>query len=292
MKKLFYHALLFLMIFLGTAAMKSDKPAYQFFDAQGKKADYKDVVKAALESDVVFFGEQHNNPIDHWLQLELSKALIGERQGMVVMGAEMFETDNQLLLDEYLGGRIKKNNFKEEARLWKNYNTDYEPLVELAKSNGIPFIATNIPRRYAAVVNKSGFEGLDSLSDEARAYIAPLPIAYDPELKGYKDMLEMMGGQGGHASANLPKAQAAKDATMAHFISRNWLAGKIFIHFNGTYHSDNFQGILWYLKRERPQLRILTISSVEQPDIDELSEEGAGLADFILCTPESMTKTN
>lgn len=285
--------LLYLSLALLTlTSMKGDKPAYQFFDIKGKKADFADVVRSALDADVVFFGEQHNNPINHWLQLELSKTLLEERKADVVMGAEMFESDNQLILDEYLSGRIKKNNFKEEARLWKNYTTDYEPLVELAKSSGIRFIATNIPRRYASLVNKSGFEGLDSISVAAREFVAPLPIAYDPELKCYKDMLEMMGGAGGHVSANLPKAQAAKDATMAYFIRKNWSSGKLFIHFNGSYHSDNFQGIIWYLRQAEPGIRILTISSVEQPEIGELAEENLNLADYVLCTPADMTKTH
>jgi len=204
----------------------------------------------------------------------------------------MFESDNQMVLDEYLAGQIKQSSFEKEARLWKNYNTDYKPLVEFAKENGLPFIATNIPRRYASVVHKNGFEGLDAFSDEAKKLIAPLPVKYDPELKGYKAMMEMMGGMGGgHANANLPKAQAIKDATMAHFILENWEAGKTFIHYNGTYHSNDFEGIVWYLKQEKPDLQILTIASVEQDTITDLKEEHVGVADYILCVPTSMTKT-
>jgi len=48
-----------------------------------------------------------------------------------------------------------------------------------------------------------------------------------------------------HGGENLPKAQALKDATMAFFISENYIFGKIFIHFNGAYHSDNYEEILW-----------------------------------------------
>lgn len=69
-------------------------------------------------------------------------------------------------------------------------------------------------------MNRNGFEGLDSLDAAAKTYIAPLPVAYDAELPGYKSMIEMMGGQGGHVNENLPKAQAVKDATMAYFINK------------------------------------------------------------------------
>jgi hypothetical protein len=144
-------------------------------------------------------------------------------------------------------------------------------------------------------VTMDGFRGrnnvLISLSMEAKNLLPPLPVLYDPELKGYKGMLEMMGGMGGHANTNLPKAQAIKDATMAHNILENYAENHIFLHFNGTYHSNDYEGIVWYIKQDRPDLTILTIASVEQDEIDELNEEYEGLADVVLCIPSRMTKT-
>ena len=280
---------LIIILFISTA-FKSDKQAYQFFNEKGKKEKYKKVLKAALNADVVFFGEQHNNPVCHWLQYELTKDLYNEKDSMLVLGAEMFETDDQLLLDEYLSGLIKQSNFEKEAKLWTNYRTDYKPLVEFAKKNELEFIATNVPRRYAAMVNKGGFEALDSLSPEAKELLPPLPPVYDPELEGYKKMMEMMGGMG-HASENLPKAQALKDATMAYNILKNLRKGELFIHYNGAYHSKNFEGIVWYLLQENPELEILTIANEEQSQIDSLKSIHEGIASFILVTPESMTKT-
>jgi uncharacterized iron-regulated protein len=280
-----------LFVFILGSAMKSDKPAYQFYNLKGKDVEYKDVLNAALGSDIVFFGELHDSPICHWLELELTKDLFSEKKENLVIGAEMFETDNQLILNEYLSGKIKERNFEEEAKLWKNYKTDYKPLVKFALSNKIPFIATNIPRRYAALVNKSGLEALDSLSEEAKAYLPPLPIAFDPELKGYKELVKMMVEAGGHDTLYIAKAQAVKDATMANSILRNWKKGNLFIHYNGSYHSDNFEGIVWYIHQAKPDLRILTISAVEQDGLDTLAQDNARLADYILCIPSSMSKT-
>ena len=288
MKKIVLFAL---VLFLLSAAMSSDKPAYKFFDLKGKEAEYKDVLKSALAADLIFFGEMHNSPICHWLELELTKDLYAEKKESLVMGAEMFETDNQLILNEYLSGKIKEKNFEAEAKLWDNYKTDYKPLVVFALNNKIPFIATNVPRRYASLVNKAGFEGLDSLSNEAKAFLPPLPVAYDPELKGYKEMMSMMGDSSMHVSPNIPKAQAIKDATMAYFILKNLQEGQVFIHYNGTYHSDNFEGIVWYIRQSRPDLRIMTISSIEQDDLEKLDGENSSLADYTLCVPASMSKT-
>ena len=281
---------LLLSVFALTVAMKNDKPAYKLFNSEGKQVKYKTLLKNALESDIVFFGEMHNNPICHWLQLELTSDIFEKKGELLVMGAEMFETDNQLILDEYLNELIKTKNFENEAKLWPNYKTDYKPLVEFAKENNLNFIATNIPRRYAAVVHKKGFEGLDSLNREAKVLIAPLPVKYDPELNCYKNMLKMMGGMG-HVNTNLPKAQAIKDATMSYFILENLSEGTLFVHYNGTYHSNDFEGIVWYLKQENPDLKILTIASVEQKEIDELSDEYLNIANYVLVIPENMTKT-
>nr|NQU92587.1 ChaN family lipoprotein [Bacteroidota bacterium] len=215
MKKLNFLVALATLILL--TSMKSDNPAYRLYNTLGKEVKYKKLVKAAAQADIVLFGESHNNPISHWLQLQLTKDLYAVRGASLVLAAEMFESDNQLLLDEYISGSIRQKNFEDEAKLWKNYTTDYKPLVEFAKDSNLYFIASNIPRRYASIVHKGGFEALNDLSTQAKALIAPLPITYDPELECYKGMLEMMGGMA-HANENLPKAQAAKDATMAYFI--------------------------------------------------------------------------
>lgn len=272
-------------------SMDRNPDAFKFYDSEGDESSFKKLLDKAMDADVILFGELHNNPINHWLQLELTKALYERTGDKLIMGAEMFEADNGLIVNEYLLGKVKDRNFEAEARLWPNYKTDYKPLLQFARDSSVRFIATNIPRRYASLVNKEGFDGLNSLDDEAKRFIAPLPVAYDPELSGYKSMLTMMEGSD-HVNENLPKAQAIKDATMAHFILKNLRAGDKFIHFHGTYHSDNFQGIMWYLKQAKPELKIITISSAEQDDISKVSDENKGKADFILLTPASMTKTN
>jgi len=282
-------------IFVLLVSAKSDKPAYRVFNSKGHAADYGDILKAAKNADVVFFGESHTNPICHWLELQLAKDLYKEKKGQLIIGAEMFERDNQLLLNEYISSMIRKKDFEAEAKLWPNYKTDYAPIVDFAAKKGIKFIATNIPRRYSAIVNLKGFEGLDSINSVERGMIAPLPLKYNPELDCYKKIREMFAGSQTHMGDNLPKAQAIKDATMAHFILKNLNDGYVFYHINGSYHSENYEGIVWYLKeynkRNATDLKILTITTVEQDDLDELEKDNLGKADFIVCIPEDMTKT-
>ncbi len=275
-----------LLLFFTIVTFAQDKKAYQLFDKNGKKVSYKKLLKAAEGTQVVLFGEFHNNAISHWLELELTKDVAENKA--VVLGAEMLEADNQKQVNQYLNGDINQKKLDSTARLWPNYKTDYKPLVDFAKENKLQFIATNIPRRFASLVSKKGFEALEKLTDEEKTWIAPQPIPYDATLPGYVEMLKMMGE---HTSPNMPKAQASKDATMAYFISKNLKDGTTFIHYNGSYHSDNFEAISWYLKTYQPNVKIVTISSVEQKDLTKLDIENHNKANFIIVIDEDVTKT-
>jgi uncharacterized iron-regulated protein len=287
-------AILFILA-LSFQSFSQDKPAYKVFTGEGRKADYKDILKEAEKADIVFFGESHDNPIAHWLELELTKELFAVKGKDLILAAEMFETDNQILIDEYFAGIIKESSFESEVRLWKNYATDYKPLLNFAKEKGLRFVASNIPRRYASVVASGGFEALQKLTTEALKYIAPLPVEYDPELACYKDMLSMGGAIGGKMESkvneNLPKAQAIKDATMAKSITNNWQKGQTVIHYNGSYHSDRHMGIIWYLNKYNPSLKVATVTTVVQDNIDKIEDDNKGQADFVIVIPSSMTRT-
>ena len=272
--------------FFSMSAISQNKLPYQLFDKKGKKTSYEKLLRAAATSEVVLFGEFHNNSISHWLQLELTKDISDKKN--IVLGAEMIEADNQKQLNQYLNSEIDQKKLDSTARLWKNYPTDYKPLVDFAKEKKVSFVATNIPRKFAAMVAKKGFEALDGLTDEEKSWMVPLPILYDSSLPGYVTMMEMMGD---HTSPNMPKAQAMKDATMAYFIYKNLQSNSVFIHYNGSFHSDNFDGINWYLKKQNPQLKIITISTVEQKNLTHLEKENYNKADFILVIDEDLTKT-
>ncbi len=268
-----------------------DKPAYKIYDKSGNQSSYENMLLECENADIILFGELHNNPICHWLQLELTKDMFAKKGKDLVLGAEMFESDNQLLIDEYFEGFITENKFENEMRMWDNYYTDYKPLVVFAKNKDLKFVATNIPRRYANTVYKQGIESLKMLSKEAKKYIAPLPVKIDLELNCYKQLSEVMAHMGANAGINMANAQAIKDATMAHFILKNYKKGNTFIHFNGTYHSNNYESIYWFLKQKKQKLKIVTIATANQIDIDKLDEENIDVADFIITTPETMTGT-
>ena len=286
MRKLLLFSLLNLYLF---ANIFGQERSFQIYNEDGKKVSYKIMSKSAVKADVVFFGENHNDPISHWLQLELTKNLFEKHAENLMLGAEMLESDDQIKLDEYLLGFIREKYFEKEAKIWVNHKTDYRPLLSFAKENKIHFVATNIPRRFASMVYRFGIDTLEYLPPSSKQFIAPLPIDYDTSLHCYKEISVMAEGHGGE---NLPKSQAIKDATMAYFVNKNMKENTRFLHYNGSYHSRFHESIMWYLLQLNPDLDILTIEVVEQSDITEFDEELLGNADYFIVVDEDMCKTH
>ncbi|MGO4911600.1 ChaN family lipoprotein [Leeuwenhoekiella sp. W20_SRS_FM14] len=277
----------FLLLLNCKTAQSQNKPAYQLFNAEGKKVTYRAMLDSLKnQKDIILFGEMHDNPIVHWLELEVTKDLAETKN--LTLGAEMIETDNQTAVNAYLKDSLSIKEFTSSARLWVNHKTDYQPLLDFAKAKNLKFIATNIPRIYASRVYKQGFEVLDSLPPTEKQFIAPLPILFEPNLPRYKEILKMMGE---HGSPQLVMAQAIKDATMAHFILKNLENDHVFIHYNGSYHSDYHEGILWYLKQQASHHKYVTITSVSQENLETLEDNYINQADFIIVIDADMTTT-
>ncbi len=284
----------FLLISFVSLTTAQNKPAYQLFKNNGKVVKYDKMIKDLAKGDMVFFGEYHTNPISHWLQFEMSKSFFEIKGNKLFFGAEMFENGNQLVLDEYLKGLYpEKKMIPEITQMWGNYKTDYKPLVEYAKENNLRFIATNIPRRYAAMINEKGMDALKELSPEALAMIGPdLEKYFDPTVKAYAEMGDKMGGHIPPNMLNIQTAQAAKDATMAHFSLKNFNSGDFLFHFEGSYHSNYKQGIIWWINKIQPGLIIKSITTVMKSEWNDMTdEEKTTIANYIIVVADNMTQT-
>ncbi len=264
------------------------KPVHHFYDGGGREMGHQEMLDLLVRSNVILFGEIHEHSFVHQLQLELTRDLVAIKKSDLMLGAEMLEADNQLIVDEYLSGLIEHEHLMREAKVWENYEADYRPLVDVAKEHGLRFIATNIPRRYASLVAREGMKALDRLSDEAKRSIAPLPIPLELSTPGYRQAMEIGMAHGAHLDArNFVAAQAVKDATMAYFILKNRGPKDMFLHYNGDYHSKNYGGIYWYLKRYDPDVTVRTVSSVSR-DTPEFDDKCKGLADIVLVVPAAL----
>lgn len=282
-------SLLGLMMAAASAIAQPQPEAYRLYDAKGKPVDFGTMTDSLSKQNVVFVGEMHNCPVTHWLELKILQSLYSAKKDKVAVGMEMLESDNQLIIDEYLDGVITSDRFENECRLWPNYSTDYEPLVEFANEHKLRVFATNVPRRYANSVKNNGCNILDSLSEEARRYLPPLPLKLK-ENEQTKEAFGMMSMMRKNAHPEfMAQSQALKDATMAWNISKH--QDFLTVHFNGNYHTDGGDGIINYLKGYWKGVKFKSICSVRQEDISHLDECNIGRADFYICVPEDMVTT-
>ena len=276
------------ILFIDFAEVGTEKPAYLLYNKDGDVIEYSTLLEQSQASDLIFFGELHNSAIAHWLQYELARDLAEVDSRNLHIGMEMFEADQQVLIDEYFSGHISQRSFESDARLWNNYQTDYKHIVEFARENRLKVVATNIPRRYASSVYMQGMDALESLDNQAKNWMAPLPIQVDKELQSYKNIAEAARGHGGD---NLIYAQAVKDATMAHFILLNMGINDRMLHLNGSYHSNDWEGIVWYITETVKGYDILTINTITRDDIHDVDPDDFISADITLVVPSRMTTT-
>ncbi|MCH8545530.1 MAG: ChaN family lipoprotein [Cryomorphaceae bacterium] len=248
------------------------------YDRDGNKVEYATLVDRLKEAQVVLFGELHGIEATHILEQNLAKSLFETVGEKLILGGEMWEFDQQEIVNEYTNKLINHKQFTADARLWPNYNKDYRGFIDVARDNKLDFIATNIPRRYASVVYHSGPDALLAFDKATRKQLPKLPFTFDKDLPIYADIAEQMGG---HGSENLATAQAIKDATMAMYILDNTKKKNLFFHIHGEYHSKEFQGIYNYIKQQKGKWDVLSISSVMQDDVDRLEDDNYARADFI-----------
>lgn len=277
-----------------------------------KESTVNDIVSEIKNYDVVFFGEEHNDSVAHFLEQEILKGLYASFGSNAALSMEMFESDCQLTLDEYLQDLIREKNFIKEARAWKNYR-DYKPLIEFAKEKKLNVIAANAPARYVNMASRNGQNSLAELSKTAKSFLPPLP--YDTAVGKYyeKFMSVMADGRSTGATSKdtsnkilpvansmMPKyvvhSQSLWDATMAYSISKIFMRNKNakVLQLNGRFHSDERMGIVTQLKKYNPKLRVLVISCISgDKDFPNTIDPGKNkiLGDYVIYTDPAVPKT-
>jgi uncharacterized iron-regulated protein len=264
----------------------------------GAATGFPELVAAVAAVDAAFIGEQHNDAEAHRLQLRLLEELASSRN-RVVVALEMFERDVQPLLDGYLAGTVDEQAFTAGARPWPNYTSDYAPLVHVARANGWPVIAANVPRPIASLVAREGIAAFATLNSAQRAWTAETIRC--PADRYYERFAETMAGHSPPSPPGMPPAidryydsQCVKDETMAESVVRalgESGPGSVVVHFNGAFHSDYRLGAVERVVRRIPDVRMLVVTMI--PVADPATADPAnypGIADFVIFTQRPETR--
>ena len=133
------------------------------------------------QADVVFLGETHLDQLTHDAELEFLRGLAARRGGKVTLSMEMFERDVQPAVDDYLAGRIDEATFLARSRPWGNYPTDYRPLIECARREGIPVVAANLPAALRMKLARGGQQAFDALTPAEKGWVPAKLYENPPE---------------------------------------------------------------------------------------------------------------
>jgi uncharacterized iron-regulated protein len=289
--------LLFPLLFL-CAAYQADgqitltDSMYRAFDGQGNPVSLDDIVNSLASNDAVFLGEQHDDAVGHAIEAEIFRRAVEKysSQRRVALSMEMFERDVQIILNEYLSGLITEQHFLASSRPWGNYRTDYRPLVELAKTKHLDVVAANAPRRYVNMVSRNGRDSINALSDEAKAWLAPLP--YPDPSAAYTEKFNALMKNGSDPAAmtpnpNLIYSQSLWDATMGNSVA-NYLArnkGALVIQLNGSFHTEGRLGTFEQFAKYRPKAHGIVVTIRYEDDFQKFDPaKHRGIGDYVILT--------
>lgn len=280
---------------------------YRMYDASGNPLSWEDLQVLMNDAQVILVGENHNDPVAHHLEVAVMQEALGMTDRLAAASMEMFTTDVQGVIDEYLAGLITERHFRSESRPWQNYESDYRPFVEAAKEAGRPVIAANAPRRYVNRVSRMGPESLMDLPASALDWLAPLPynqasVAYKAEWDAL--MAEAMAGMPapdssaggsnhGMGMGNALASQSLWDATMAFSIAQHLLENPEdrVVHIVGSFHVKNGTGIPEHLEYYRPGTTSLVIVVEPADDPGSFGEEHRGLGDVVVLGDANLPRT-
>ncbi len=266
---------------------------HRVYDTDQKRwVGFEDLAARAATADVVFLGEQHDDPGTHAMERALVEAIVRRRP--VVLSMEMFERDVQPVVDAYLAGRLPEDSLMAEARPWPRYATDYRPAVVWAKAHGWPVIAANVPRPVASAVARQGLAAIDSLGEHRGWAAAEFGCNHDDYFDKFRETMaaHVPGDDQAAKDAAMERyfqSQCVKDETMAEsIVAARRTAGPtpIVVHLNGAFHSDYTLGTAARVKRRMPAARVMVISAIPVQSLDGIdpSKDDRKKGDWLLYT--------
>ena len=269
------------LLLLSQQVLSQSLEVVKLYNAKGKQVKQDKLFDAVKEAELVFFGEEHNSIVSHFLSEQVFDAFIAG-EGKAALGMEMFERDQINDLEKLTKEKAPLEEWKALTRVWPNFS-DYHGLVQKSLDASAPLIASNIPRKYASALFHGGRDSLVLVLAGHKNEACDPNFVVDRSLSQYAALADgelHMGGK------HLVEAQAIKDATMAMSIMEYLKNDFRVFHLNGSYHSDFHQGIMWYVQQEDATKKVVTLSVVSAENTD-WDKSYAGKADFIFVVNEA-----
>jgi uncharacterized iron-regulated protein len=149
---------------------------------------------------VVCVGEEHSNPHDHWVELEVAKHLLPSWPH-AALGLEMIQRPFQGVVDDYTAKRIDTAALRSRVGWEARWGFDfgfYGPTIAVAIEAHAAVLALNAAKE---LTKKVAHHGLDSLTPDEKAQVPELDLQDAAHRAWFDALMEDMGGSEGHAHA-------------------------------------------------------------------------------------------
>lgn len=236
---------------------------YQLYSPQGVNLSLSNLPKELADADVILIGEWHTHSGIHRFQTDLLKQLSVNNRN-ITLSMEQFSRDKQELLDQYLAGEVGEQILIKQGNAWPNYESDYRPLIELAKSRSLKVIAANAPKRIVRCIGREGLNYLEKLTPSQRKHVAQdIDIASSP----YKEKFMASMHHGTPEQTNKQyAAQVTWDETMAEsivtYLEEN--PNDQVLHIAGKFHTEQGLGTKAAILKRNPSLKVVIITPREE----------------------------
>jgi uncharacterized iron-regulated protein len=275
----------------------------------GRRMDASDTQGMLASADVVLVGEKHADETGHRVELALFEEVLRIESG-TTLSMEMLERDEQHLVDRYLNGEIKTDDFVEQTHSanwgatgrWGDW---YQPVIDLAKKHNCPVVAANAPRRYVKRARREGYDALRALpQEERRWFCVPEHVLVGRYRERFEQKMvehSMPSNLANSRSAGpsskrmlshdaMFRSQLLWDCTMAGSIARVLDEGaRKVVHLVGEFHIAYDGGTLQYLRRRKPDLTVCTISMLPVT-APAFRAKDKGRADVVIYTGSQETE--
>jgi uncharacterized iron-regulated protein len=266
--------------------------------ATGGRLGWSDFMARIDEVSVVLLGEQHDHAIGHAVQFAIVEDVMDKYPGSV-LALEMLERDEQFRVDDYMEGFIDSKTLASitQSKDWGGrggWAAWYQPIIDAAKDRGGRVVAANAPRRYVRLARLEGYERINELPKERRAF-----IDYPKELSGgrYRQRFWELAAHNkdkeeGEEKVDIDvttidpddpllptfKSMQSWDATMAQsIVNANPSIQQKVILLVGQFHVEYDGGIVQELRKRMPSAGVLVVSiQREIPDEDWAGEPTIG----------------
>ena len=165
----------------GRAYTVASVAAGSFFDCRtGEVLDLDAAADVLARARVVLLGEEHTSIDQKRLQARLLEALAA-RMEHPVLGMEFFQRDDDAVLARWTAGDLRGDEFLLASGWYDRggYNwVYYAPIMETARTLGLPVVGLNVDRSIPRTVSR---KGLEALGEEQRKIVGEVDVTGSPQ---------------------------------------------------------------------------------------------------------------